>query len=145
MKTDRSVSSIKVAVGHTAPGDCTLTGVTMPACPASLIVNSAPMATYAPNVVSATSCRTGFARRRLVTWVNESNQTKLAVSLCVQPTELTWLAFFFPSSAGCLLPGQVQDPDTGECINCEVGCKTCSTGKCAGDESAAVIIFHCDT
>ncbi|XP_056908075.1 proprotein convertase subtilisin/kexin type 5 isoform X1 [Takifugu flavidus] len=23
--------------------------------------------------------------------------------------------------------GQVQDPDTGECINCEVGCKTCST------------------
>lgn len=68
MKTDRSVSSIKVAVGHTAPGDCTLTGVTMPACPAWLIVNSAPMATYAPNVASATSCRTGFARRRLVTW-----------------------------------------------------------------------------
>ncbi|XP_061578613.1 proprotein convertase subtilisin/kexin type 5 isoform X3 [Cololabis saira] len=23
--------------------------------------------------------------------------------------------------------GQVQDPDTGECINCEMGCKTCST------------------
>ncbi|KAM9753982.1 uncharacterized protein ACNS7B_007134 isoform 1-T1 [Menidia menidia] len=23
--------------------------------------------------------------------------------------------------------GQVQDPDTGECINCEAGCKTCST------------------
>nr|XP_019934407.1 PREDICTED: proprotein convertase subtilisin/kexin type 5-like [Paralichthys olivaceus] len=23
--------------------------------------------------------------------------------------------------------GQVQDPDTGECIDCEMGCKTCST------------------
>ncbi|XP_061772923.1 proprotein convertase subtilisin/kexin type 5 [Nerophis ophidion] len=23
--------------------------------------------------------------------------------------------------------GQVQDPDTGECIDCEIGCKTCST------------------
>ncbi|XP_069564758.1 proprotein convertase subtilisin/kexin type 5 isoform X2 [Brachyistius frenatus] len=25
--------------------------------------------------------------------------------------------------------GQVQDPDTGECIDCEMGCKTCSTGR----------------
>ncbi|XP_034443349.1 proprotein convertase subtilisin/kexin type 5 [Hippoglossus hippoglossus] len=24
--------------------------------------------------------------------------------------------------------GQVQDPDTGECIDCEMGCKACSTG-----------------
>ncbi len=34
MKMDRNVSSTKVAVGHTAPGDSILTGVTMLACPA---------------------------------------------------------------------------------------------------------------
>lgn len=30
---------------------------------------------------------------------------------------------------GLCVSGQVQDPDTGECIDCEMGCKTCSTGK----------------
>lgn len=25
--------------------------------------------------------------------------------------------------------GQMLDPDTGECIDCEIGCRTCSTGK----------------
>lgn len=34
MKMDRNVSSTKVAVGHIAPGEPILTGVTMPACPA---------------------------------------------------------------------------------------------------------------
>lgn len=27
------------------------------------------------------------------------------------------------------ITGQVQDPDSGECIDCETGCKTCSAGK----------------
>ncbi|KAM6925960.1 proprotein convertase subtilisin/kexin type 5-like [Lycodopsis pacificus] len=31
-------------------------------------------------------------------------------------------------TASCVI-GQVQDPDTGECIDCEMGCKACSTGK----------------
>lgn len=34
MKMDRNGSSTKVAVGHTAPGDCILTEVIMPVCPA---------------------------------------------------------------------------------------------------------------
>lgn len=45
-----------------------------------------------------------------------------------------------------VLLGQVQDPDTGECINCEMGCKTCSTGESVGEgESAPEILFHNDT
>lgn len=27
------------------------------------------------------------------------------------------------------ITGQVQDPDTRECLDCGIGCKTCSTGK----------------
>ncbi|CAF98316.1 unnamed protein product [Tetraodon nigroviridis] len=35
--------------------------------------------------------------------------------------------------------GQVQDPDTGECINCEMGCKTCSTGYFLDPEGSCVL------
>lgn len=67
---DRSVSSTKVAVGHTALVGSIPTGLTMPACPASPTVSSAQTATYAPNVRNTTNSRMASANRCHVTLVN---------------------------------------------------------------------------
>ncbi|XP_046890150.1 proprotein convertase subtilisin/kexin type 5 [Hypomesus transpacificus] len=91
MKTDMSASSTKVTVRHTAPVDSTLTGLTMPACPASPTVSSALMAAFVPNAGNTTGFRMESARQPFVIWA------------------------------------KVQDPETGECLDCELGCKTCST------------------
>lgn len=51
-------------------------------------------------------------------------------------TEFLWRRYLCPTERHSVfwildlcVSGQVQDPDTGECIDCEIGCKTCYTGK----------------
>lgn len=47
-------------------------------------------------------------------------------SMCAKCREHYKLQNGVCQTASCAV-GQVQDPDTGECIDCEMGCKTCST------------------
>lgn len=70
MRMDRSVSSTKGAVGHTAHAGSIPTGLTTPACPASPTVNSAQTAAYAPSAGNTTNSRMASASQHLVTWVN---------------------------------------------------------------------------
>lgn len=72
-------------------------------------------------VCQTVSCSTGkYCKSLLLNWLRpERCHSERLMDFCV--------------------PGQVQDPDTGECIDCEAGCSTCSTGRFHVDPVSSVI------